>query len=152
MLSSNGMGMKTCYALAAALVLVQYEISWAAATSPTCPQTISISETTSQPFPGWEAVANSRLPAPSLINIEIYANHPSKAGALVPDQTSHADQAELSFWNFPPDDETPYWMACVYTDTRLLLVRPIPKQTRQCKLTTALLKQKRNGILSFTCY
>jgi len=31
-----------------------------------------------------------------LINVEIYADHPSKAGALVPDQTSRTNQAELT--------------------------------------------------------
>jgi hypothetical protein len=115
-----------------------------------CPPTISVNQSIAAPLPTWEALANSRLPMPSLIDIEVYAGHPSKSGALVPDQTSRTNQAEISLWNLPPD-ETPYWMACVYADTRVLLIRPLPKQTRQCKLTTALLRQKRNGIVGFTC-
>ena len=143
--------MKTHYILTAALMFSRCDAVHAAATPLTCPPTITVAQTISEPVPGWESVASNRLLAPHLINVEIYADHPSKAGALVPDQTSRTNQAELATWNFPPDDGTPYWMACVYADTRVLLVRQIPRQTRQCKLTTNLLRQKRNGIAAFTC-
>ena len=115
-----------------------------------CPRAIAVPQPVAAPDPAWEAVANKRLPPPTLVNVEVYADHPNKMGALVPDDTQRTSQAEVSTWSLPADS-TPYWMACVYSDSRTLLVRQMPTEVKRCILTVALLQKRRNGITSFIC-
>jgi hypothetical protein len=115
-----------------------------------CPRIIDIEQTTRTTDATWELVTDSELPPPSLSSVTVYTQHPSDAGNLVADQTENLDQTQITTWRLPADS-APYWMACIYTHSRVVLAKPIPLEARQCRLTEALRGQKTNGVLSFTC-
>jgi hypothetical protein len=56
----------------------------------------------------------------------------------------------VTVWRLPPDS-APYWMACVYVNSRTLLAKKIPTEAKQCILTEALRGQQANGVVSFVC-
>lgn len=116
-----------------------------------CPKSLNITQQQGTlADQSWEQVMDQGLGAASLLTIAVYSDHPSKLGSLVPDQTRRAVKTEITTWRLAPDP-APYWMACVYANSRILLAKPIPKEAKQCRLTQALLKQQVNGVVSFVC-
>jgi hypothetical protein len=115
-----------------------------------CPRVIDIAQTTHTSDRSWEQVTDSELPPATLTTVTVYTEHPSDGGNLVPDQTERHDETEVTLWRLPPDS-APYWMACVYRQSRILLAKPIPLQARQCRLTTTLPGQQAGDVVFFVC-
>lgn len=115
-----------------------------------CPKMIDILQTVDTPDKSWEQVADAGLPQASLLTVAVYTQHPSDAGSLVPDFSKKNAQTEVTIWRLPPDS-APYWMACVYTNSRILLAKKISPEAKQCSLTEALRDQQPNGVVSFVC-
>jgi hypothetical protein len=115
-----------------------------------CPRVIDIAQTTLTSDPAWELVADTELPPATLSTVAVYTQHPSDGGNLVADQTERTEQTEVTWWRLPPDS-APYWMACVYHHSRILLAKPVPLEARQCRLTSALRGQQPAEVLSFVC-
>lgn len=115
-----------------------------------CPRVIDLAQTTRTSDRAWVLVADSELPPATLTTVALYTQHPSDGGNLVPDQTERLDDTEVTLWRLPPDS-APYWMACVYRHSRILLAKPIPLAARQCRLTTTLAGQQAGDVLSFVC-
>lgn len=126
------------------------QAAWAAPITIQCPQTISVQQTTDARNDEWEPIADEGLTAPSLISIAVYVGHPGEAGTLVPDQTINSTAGETTIWHLAPDSR-PYWVACIYTNSRLLLGKRIPDSAGQCYLKEALRGKKKNGVISFEC-
>jgi hypothetical protein len=82
--------------------------------------------------------------------MEVFSDHPDKLGRLVPDQTKRAANTDVTTWMLPPN-VAPYWVACVYSNSRVLLAKPLPRQATRCQMTEAVLHKKTNGIVSFVC-
>lgn len=115
-----------------------------------CPRTVDIQQTVYPPDSSWESVADAGLPPASLQTVAVYTEHPAEAGSLVPDETKKIAQTEVTVWRLPPDS-APYWMACVYVNSRTLLAKKIPTEAKQCILTEALRGKQANGVVSFVC-
>lgn len=115
-----------------------------------CPRVIDIEQTTHAADKAWELVQDSELPPSTLTTVAVYAQHPSDGGNLLPDHSDKTADTAITTWRLPPDS-APYWAACVYSNSRILLTKRIPTEARQCHLTEALRAQKPNGVLSFVC-
>ncbi len=115
-----------------------------------CPKVIDIQQTVTGADSAWERVPDTGLLPASLMTIAVYTGHPSESGSLVPDSNKRNAQAEVTIWRLPRDS-APYWMACVYANSRTLLAKQIPAEAKQCSLTTALRGQQANGVVSFVC-
>lgn len=115
-----------------------------------CPRVIDIAQTTRTSDRSWELVADSELPPATLSTVAVYTQHPSDGGNLVPDQTERQDDTEVTLWRLP-HDSAPYWLACAYRQSRIMLAKPIPLEARQCRLTTTLPGQQAGEVVSFVC-
>ncbi|MYM26199.1 hypothetical protein GTP46_26575 [Duganella sp. FT135W] len=115
-----------------------------------CPRVIDIEQTTLVADKTWELVQDADLPPASLTTVAVYTQHPSDGGNLAPDHSEKTADTEITSWRLPPDF-APYWAACVYIHSRILLAKRIPAEARQCHLTEALRANKPNGVLSFVC-
>lgn len=115
-----------------------------------CPRVIDIEQATQVADKTWELVADSELPPATLTTVAVYTQHPSDGGNLVPDHIDKTDDTATTTWRLPPDS-APYWMACVYTSSRVLLAKRIPAEARLCHLTEALRANKPSDVLSFVC-
>lgn len=115
-----------------------------------CPRVIDIEQTSRTVDQTWQLVVDSELPPASLATIAVYTQHPSDGGNLVPDHIEKFDQSQVTTWRLPPDS-APYWMACVYTQSRILLAKPIPADAMQCRLTESLRTQQPSGVIAFLC-
>ena len=115
-----------------------------------CPRVIDIEQTTQATDKTWERVADSELPPATLTTVAVYTQHPSDGGNLVPDHIDKTADSATTTWRLPPDS-APYWMACVYANSRILLAKPIPAEARACRLTETLRAQQSNGVRSFVC-
>lgn len=122
----------------------------AAATTFDCPRTLDVEQTVTPADKSWDQVVDRGIGLASLQTIAVYTDHPSKSGNLVPDQTRQSGQTEVTVWRLPKDP-APYWMACVYANSRMMLAKQVPKDARQCQMTEALLNKKSNGVISFIC-
>ncbi len=115
-----------------------------------CPQTIKIDQSTDTEDTSWEMIPDAGLPPASLITIAVYTQHPSESGTLVADQSSRSAETQTTTWRLPADF-APYWAACVYSTSRVLLAKKLPDNLKQCTLTEALRGQKANGVVAFLC-
>jgi hypothetical protein len=115
-----------------------------------CPRMIDIEQTTHASDRKWELVPDQGLPPAALLTVAVYTQHPSDAGNLVPDQNERTAETETTSWRLPRDS-APYWVACVYANSRILLAKQVPIEAKQCRLTEALHDQKTSGVLSFVC-
>ncbi|MYN10570.1 STY0301 family protein [Pseudoduganella aquatica] len=115
-----------------------------------CPHALVVDQTVTSPHEGWEALQDAGLAQPSLTNIAVYTGHPSRLGSLIP-VSRRIGRKEVHTWQLPDDPER-YWIACVYDNSRILLIKPLPKETHRCTQTDKLLSNgRRNGIESFVC-
>ncbi|NYE61187.1 hypothetical protein FHW58_002339 [Duganella sp. 1224] len=115
-----------------------------------CPRQIDIQQTTRTADRAWEQVTDHGLPPAALQTVAVYADHPAEDGSLVPDATTTTARTAVTLWRLPPDS-APYWMACVYSNSRVLLAKKIPAEARQCALTAALREQQADDVVSFVC-
>jgi len=122
----------------------------AAAITFDCPRTLEIQQTATLADKSWDQVADRGIGPASLQTIAVYTDHPSKSGSLVPDQTKQSGQMEITIWRLP-QDPAPYWMACIYANSRVMLAKSVPKDAKQCQMTESLLNKKPNGVISFIC-
>jgi hypothetical protein len=143
--------MKILSALLAALVLCG--LGGVAAGAPTnfdCPKSLAVTQSVATSAGGWEVVGTPANKLTALENIQVFTDHPSKMGNLIPDQTKRHAKTEVTTWMLAPDP-MPYWIACVYSESRAVLARPIPKAAKQCRMTESVVDGKLNGIASFVC-
>jgi hypothetical protein len=115
-----------------------------------CPRVVDIEQTTHAADKAWQLVTDSELPPATLATVAVYTQHPSDGGNLVPDHSDNTAETVTTTWRLPPDS-APYWMACVYTNSRIVLAKRIPTEARQCHLTEIQRAQKTSGVLSFVC-
>ena len=125
-------------------------MAYAATIQLDCPKALVVEQTVQSLHQGWEALEDAGLAQPALTNIAVYTGHPSRLGSMVP-ASRRVDRKEVHTWQLPDDPER-YWIACVHDNSRILLTKPLPKETHRCTQTDKLLPNgRRNGIESFVC-
>ncbi len=79
----------------------------------------------------WEAMPDAINAHQSLENIQVYDGHPREGAALVPD---NEDSREEPFWTFPKDQKRRIWIACIYSQSIVRLVKQLPEAVKKCTL------------------
>jgi hypothetical protein len=107
-----------------------------------CPDSITTQQAAVAPSPGWTVFArdpwgNAGSPGTvklksGLSKIELYDGEPKEIADLKPDN-------EIDTWTFgkPQPGDRPTFMACVYGDTHVRLVKELPKGIRKCRASKA---------------
>jgi hypothetical protein len=104
----------------------------AAAQDVRCPERISTAQTLSQPVADW---TNQMDATPNMLaGVTFYDGPPKDMASLVPDET-HIKGKLLASWDLTPNPGRQYWLACVYSGTRVTLARSLPKELRTCTVT-----------------
>jgi hypothetical protein len=122
----------TMYRTCTILLLGALAASLAVAGDVGCPERISTTQTLAQTVPGW---TNQMDATPNLLaGVTFYDGPPKELASLVPDET-HAKGKLLASWQLFPNPGRQYWLACIYSGTRITLARPLPKELRACTVT-----------------
>jgi hypothetical protein len=115
-----------------------------------CPKTVEIRQTISTSDTSWEQAADPDLPPAALLTVSVYIEHPSESASLMPEMAEKTEHTDITIWRLPPDS-APYWMACIYINSRTLLAKKLPLTTKQCRLTETGRGQPDHAVQSFTC-
>jgi hypothetical protein len=103
-----------------------------------CPGDITVEEELRVQVPkGWQNWSPDAATAPAerrrpLDGITFYSGPPADKASLAPDRSRRSKNGYEQSWRFGIGS---YWMACRYQDSRILLMRPLPRGVRQCQLT-----------------
>ena len=105
----------------------------------TCPESIEVNETYKANDKLWLVVIDKGRRGHFLESVMIYSGHPDEMASLIPDESSDNNQTEISTWNLIAAENEQFWIACAYSNTRVMLTQSLPKAYKQCQVTTALL-------------
>ncbi|WP_341675585.1 STY0301 family protein [Niveibacterium sp. SC-1] len=99
-------------------------------TADACPKAITdAQEYVSGASEGWSAFG-SRQEHP-LQGVSFYSGSPDKKALLAPTAEHLGGKAPRAEWALPETQE-PYWVACEYAQTTVIVARPLPAGTRSC--------------------
>jgi hypothetical protein len=117
-----------------------------------CPESLEVTESATTPDNRWIIVKDAGRRGHFIDSVSIYAGHPRDLANLAPDRTKNIPGQRKTQWNLPEANATEYWLACAYTNSLLMLARPLPREIRSCILTESRLPSGvRIGIVSFVC-
>jgi len=95
-----------------------------------CPQTITDAQEYVGGAPeGWTAFG-SRQEHP-LQNVSFFSGSPEEKALLAPTSEHLKGKNPRAEWVFPPAQE-PYWIACEYARTTVIVARPLAAWVRSC--------------------
>ena len=95
-----------------------------------CPATIEVQrQQLLKPVAGWTA-ALAADPRHDLWFITMYDGEPKQMASLVPDLASKLKAG----WTLAPAGLT-YWLECHYTQTTIVLAKPVPSGAKACEVT-----------------
>lgn len=104
-----------------------------------CPKSINAVESLQEPSGEWVLKTDRGKRGKFLDSISVYLGSPEDMGNLIPDQTIQKDRQRKYIWTLNGDNEEAIWAVCSYTNSTLLLTRPLPAKTLKCELTEKLL-------------
>lgn len=104
-----------------------------------CPKNIEVIESAQNVGDEWKVEKDLGKRGKFLDSVSVYSGHPNNMGNLIPDKTSQTNRQRKYLWIFNENDQGEFWVACTYTNSALLLTKPIRKGTRRCELTEKLL-------------
>ncbi len=104
-----------------------------------CPAMLDITETMANTAQPWEAVIDQGRRGVHLIGVTMYLGHPDQMASLVPDKTSVKNRKQLATWHLSGGKTEVYWLACNYSNTRLMLAQKLPASVTSCEVRQTLL-------------
>lgn len=96
-----------------------------------CPETITVDQRLATAVEGW--TAGNAPETPRLVGIRIFDGRPEQQVALVGDERTLSKTQTVSSWSF--DRRREYWIECSYSQTAIVLTRPIPRTLASCSVT-----------------
>ncbi len=96
-----------------------------------CPEQIETKQSLSKAVIGWTGVVDKLNGATRLDSIELSLGHPNDGAILAPDNKGGSG---APVWTFSGKSEADIWMACLYTQSHIRLIRKLPKGTSRCTL------------------
>jgi hypothetical protein len=115
----------------AAFALLQW-VSTAMAEPVRCPASITVSQSVEAPPSGWTP---SLVDRPRVLSsVEFFDGDPVHEASLVPDVQRKVKGKEEATWSFQPGGN-PIWIGCRYVDAAVVLGKPLPTGTKECKIT-----------------
>lgn len=111
----------------------------AAATAPSCPKTIEVSQKPAVIPDGFHAYVDGNPPTMDLSaaekvelnRIEFSDGPPTEIGWLAPDRDERAYQV----FGFAGTKDKPVWLTCGYSNTSIIVSAPLPPEIKSCKVT-----------------
>jgi hypothetical protein len=95
-----------------------------------CPPSIDVQkQQLAKAVAGWTAAQGSE-PRHDLWYVTMYDGEPKEMASLVPDISGKL----RSGWTLAPTTRA-YWLECHYTQTTLVLARPVPAGAKTCEVT-----------------
>jgi hypothetical protein len=95
-----------------------------------CPAKIDVQrQQLTKPLAGWTAAVNDEA-RHELWYVTLYDGEPKEKASLVPDVQSQLKQG----WTLARQSR-PYWLECHYTQTTIVLARPLPANLKSCEVT-----------------
>jgi len=92
-----------------------------------CPQNISVTQSISQKYPGWQS--STTEPNYYLSNVTFYSGKPEEKASLVPDSSKKHE----SKWTFSPNEQI--YLTCEYNQTNIQLTQALPSQITRCTVS-----------------
>lgn len=136
--------------LAALWALSYAPLSGAAEIS--CPGRLDVAESAANADSSWSLVLDEGRRGYFLDSVSVYSGHPGSLANLVPDRTVVTKRERRYIWNLHSSEPEGYWVACSYTNSRLMLTKALPAGLKRCELTEKLLPSgARLGIERFDC-
>lgn len=120
-------------------IALQSVVAFAEKLSVECPPTIETNESAKDVGDSWRLEQDLGKRGKFLDSISIYSGPPKEMATLVPDKTTQKSKKRKSVWSFSNQSNDQYWVACTYTNSSLLLTKPLPKGTKKCELSESLL-------------
>ncbi|WP_227245141.1 STY0301 family protein [Paraburkholderia caribensis] len=97
-----------------------------------CPSSIEVSQFVSQPVPeGWE-VRTEPL-GNNLAGVAFFDGDPKANASLIPVREERKNKNSVAIWEFK-ENTKPFWLACRYINTEIVLARPLPDRYRVCRV------------------
>ena len=98
----------------------------------TCPPSMDTRQQASSPPAEWTVSRDDG--ASHLAGITIYDGPPSEQASLVYDNRTSGKGTWAAVWTFPAGPPRPYFLACSYEGTKLILSRQLPAATKECRV------------------
>lgn len=98
----------------------------------TCPAVIDTRQQASSPPAAWTVSREDG--ASQLAGITIHDGPPAEQASLVYDNRITGKGTWTAMWTFSAGAPRPYYLACSYEGTKLVLSRQLPSATRECRV------------------
>jgi hypothetical protein len=98
-----------------------------------CPESIAVKESVEKVPEGWKA-AQGDAPV-QLSGVTFFSGPPEEKASLVYDSWIKRHGLAYGVWHFQPKSGPPIWMSCSYANTSVVLTKPMPAETSECRVT-----------------
>lgn len=122
-----------------AVCITHYSIATASEIKIDCPESINSTESLQTTNDAWQVEADLGKRSRFLDTIAIYSGNPKEMASLVPNKIKQKNRKRTSIWEFSKSSAGEFWVSCTYTNSMLMLAKPLPKNVQRCELTERLL-------------
>lgn len=95
-----------------------------------CPIDLTVEQRAAAPSGEWTVTTTGHRPL--LAAVTLYEGPPEKHAAVKPAREQTLKDETTRVWELPAGRDT-YWLSCEYTNTNLVISRPLPKDIRRCE-------------------
>jgi putative lipoprotein len=116
-----------------------------------CPTDLTVDQRAAAPSGEWTVATTGHRPL--LAAVTLYEGPPEKHVAVTPAREQTVKGETTRVWELPAGRDT-YWLSCEYTNTNLVISRPLPKDIRHCEAVenrAVALSEGRPPIRSIAC-
>ena len=94
-----------------------------------CPTDLTVEQRATAPSGEWTVATTGHRPL--LASVTLYEGPPEKHLAVKPIREQTVKEETTRVWELPTGRDT-YWLSCEYTNTNLVISRPLPRDIRRC--------------------
>ncbi len=96
-----------------------------------CPSQIATKQTIEKVPQGWTAKQSTT--SHSLAGLTFFDGPPEQEASLVYDEYRNLAKEDHAVWSFDPSLHI--WLSCIYSGTTVVLSKPLPSKTTECRVT-----------------
>lgn len=95
-----------------------------------CPADLTVEQRAVSPSGEWTVGTSGHRPL--LADVKLYEGPPDRHVEVRPDRETATRDEITQVWELAPGPAT-YWLSCAYTNTSLVIMRPLPRDIRRCE-------------------
>lgn len=120
-----------CAALSVSLRLPAQDVAKQDAARVSCPDTVTLTDPRlASPIAGWDVSFDT---APHRLSRVTFFDGPvAENASLIPDKETRVGKTRTAKWLLQPKPQRPYWLACYYSGTSLVLSRSLHPGLKEC--------------------